>query len=178
MFNKFFSIVFIAIFILAVSCVDTKKSETFNNSSKFAFYSEHPEEAVMDQVISLDNNFKEGALKYILGPNYDEEYIVDSNSKTQNELDKAVWGYCASTSHLFGSLCNYMIKNDYNNDNAYNVLFNIVYRQKEYLNKYASDRMKKDARSNTFEFEEKTLSKLVNYTASKQNTIFECIKDI
>lgn len=127
----------------------------------------------LDWLFMMEKNFQETELGSIVGPDNLESYTVGADSTVQRKLDEALWGYCLRTSDLFGAMCSYMNeKRDYS-DRMFDVLTAVVNSQETYLQKYASDLMKKDAKHNTFRHEAEYLTKVVNETLYKESKLLD-----
>ena len=140
---------------------------------------QNPDEYYMDELSRMERSFQENGLAYLLGPDWkNSQYTVDENPEVQEKLDQLLWKYCLQTSDLFGMVCGYMREQDDHSDKLFDVLFNILYRQNEALQKYASVRMKKDADINTFKYEEESLSSVFNHEIYQQTRLLECLQEM
>ena len=127
----------------------------------------------LDWFFRMEKNFRETELGTIVGLDNLESYTVGADFTVQRKLDEALWGYCLRTSDLFGSICSYMNeKRDYS-DKMFDVLATVVNSQDTYLQKYASDLMKKDAKHNTFGYEAESLTKVMNQTLYKKSGLLD-----
>jgi hypothetical protein len=121
----------------------------------------HPDRYYLYILYKYDQGFKDAGLYTILGPEKDKaDYTVDANPKVQEYMDKLLWGYCLQTSDLFYSVTTYMKEESDYSGSMFNVLYNIIHRQQEVLDKYGSSRMKEDANVNTFKHEQEYLASL------------------
>ena len=140
---------------------------------------ERPDQFYMDQIFRMERFFQENGLGYLLGPDWEDvTYVVDADPTVQKELDQLLWHYCLQTSDLFAMVCNYMREQDDHSEKLFGVLFNIMYRQNEVLQKYASDLMKKDADINTFRFEEESLSSVINNDIYQQTRLLDILQEM
>ena len=136
----------------------------------------------------IDNGFTQVELCTILGPEHKDinildpkgeqpDYEVGANPETQRLLDEALWSYCLQTSDLFATVCNYMRSNKDYDSKLTNLLSNIFYRQTAYLNKYASDLMKKDAEGNTFKYERECLESVIDSRFAEEERLLEYLTE-
>ena len=121
----------------------------------------HPDRYYLYILYKYDQGFKDNGLYTILGPEKDKvDYTVDANPKVQEYMDKLLWGYCLQTSDLFYSVTTYMKEESDYSSSMFNVLYNIIHRQQEVLDRYGSAKMKEDANVNTFKHEQEYLASL------------------
>ena len=132
----------------------------------------------MDLLFSVDDSFTDAGLGYILGPHRGDEYTVDGNPIVQEELDKLLKGYFNQTFNLYKDICEEMDDPDNRTEKMYTVLFNILYRQKTYIDKYASDRFKGEVDLDIFWEEENLLTKVTDTTDYSQYRILKYMKEM
>lgn len=136
----------------------SKKPTSVPEQTVQRIYEEHPEELTLEFLFKEDHRFKDIGLKFCIGD--DPDYVIDANPEIQKNVDRLVQAYCLNTSRLFATLCDQMKSTDHYDDNAYNVLFNIVYRQQEYLKRYASPGLKNSTATDVFRQEMELISSL------------------
>lgn len=171
-----FAVALIAVSVVAI--IDSNKKDSADKIyedevTPAVIHYDNSADYYLDWFFKMEKGFKETELPYILGPDNLDTYTVGVDSTVQRKLDEALWRYCLRTSDLFGTMCSYMNgKRDYS-DRMFDVLATIVNSQETYLQKYASDLMKKDAKHNTFRFEEESLTKVVNQTLYKESRLLD-----
>lgn len=175
--EKVYSIFAIAVIIAGIITIYVQHKRD-SSSIGVEKTSATPEQTSADLLQKCNDEFINVGLYTILGENNMDDYVVDADPQVQRKIDEILWGYCQKTSNIFSMQCKSMRERLYYDSSAFDVLTSIIWRQKLFLDKYASEQMKRDADVNTFKYEEEILASVLDPYITNQSRVMELIGNI